>query len=90
MPRDRRALQLLATTYTPLARALLIAAAATSTDAGERICMPNIRIEIAIPVEGATERPITAHVYARATDGWSVRLSYLDAHAVIAFALNPE
>jgi len=30
------------------------------------------------------------HVYARATDGWSWRLSYLDAHAVVAFALNPE
>ncbi|MBL8968958.1 MAG: hypothetical protein JNK56_00170, partial [Myxococcales bacterium] len=29
------------------------------------------------------------HVYARATDGWSARLEYLDAHAVVAFALNP-
>jgi hypothetical protein len=29
------------------------------------------------------------HVYARATDGWSTRLDYLDAHAVVAFALNP-
>jgi hypothetical protein len=29
------------------------------------------------------------HVYARATDGWSARLDYLDAHAVVAFALNP-
>ncbi len=29
------------------------------------------------------------HVYARATDGWSPRLDYLDAHAVAPFALNP-
>lgn len=29
------------------------------------------------------------HVYARATDGWSTRLDYLDGHAVVAFALNP-
>lgn len=29
------------------------------------------------------------HVYARATDGWSARLVYLDGHAFVAFALNP-
>lgn len=43
------------------------------------------------PCAGSCRRAAFAehlHVYARATDGWS-RLSYLDAHAVVAFALNP-